>query len=383
MSETNADVPCAPTYGDTEAVKLRAKAAAGDWAAVEEGLQAAPGWSDRFFLVEAVSRWQRETPPFLAAWTQARPDSALALTVRGAHAIDLAWAVRGFAPADEVGRAAFKEFERTLKRARGDLRSAASIDERDPTPAAYLVRVSRGLGDEPETVQTSFEEAVRRDPDCRYAHAQRLLALTPRWSGSDAEVFAFAREAASAAPEGSPRHTLVAMAHVEFACWSDESPGLDTHLGDDEVRREVHAAYERSLGSPHYRPDRMSLFDRSLFAFAFAWSGAEDDAAIGGRLLDEMNGVVPEYPWEYRPAVGPRQAGPDADWGHFMRAGGCALLAGFVTVQPNPWSLPIAAGAGLAGAACAWFGARSFARVRRARAHLAGAVPAQPARNSR
>jgi hypothetical protein len=331
-----------PAYGHPVATRLRKAAEAGNWADVEAGIREARGWGDRFFLIDAVSRWGGEVPVFLERWCREQPHNPLALTVRGAHAIDAAWQARGGGTADEVTDAQWKEFRAALRRAQADLDATLELDDTDPTPAAYLVRVGRGLS-EAALVEAAFKEAVRRDPECPFAHWQKLQSLTPRWNGSDEEAFEFARSSASGAVDGSPRHVLVVRAHIEYACWSEASPGIEEHLGTDEVRAEVHRAFDRSVGSRRFVPDAMTVHDRNVFAFAMALSGDEDDARLAGRLLDDAGGFTTEHPWEYLSYGQLAAAVPAADWMHAIRAMGAALAGALAASRTHPAALPLAA----------------------------------------
>jgi hypothetical protein len=288
-----------PTYGDAAARSAREELRSGRWQAASSLIQNSRDWSERLFHFRAVAEWPRERPGVLDRWVEREPDSPIALTVRGIHSIGWAWDARGTGLAASVAPEAFAAFSERLRSARRDLERAAALDARDPTAAAHLVQIARGLGADAAAAQ-AFEEAIARDRGCRYAHVQRLVSLAPRWSGTDAAMFAFAREAARRAPVGAFHPALIAAAHIEAALFSGEEEQDDTALemyfANPDVRAELLEAHSRSLGSKLYRADRLSLLDQNIFACALSYAGEWSRARS---LFDALGGRWTEYPWAY------------------------------------------------------------------------------------
>jgi hypothetical protein len=173
------------------------------------------------------------------------------------------------------------------------------------------------------------------------------------------------RPAASGAPDGSARHILVVRAHIEYACWSEASPGIEEHLGEDDVRAEVRRAFDRSLGARRFVADAMTVYDRSVLAFALAFTGVEDDARLAGRLLEDAGGFTTEHPWEYLTPEQLARAVPAADWMHGMRAMGAGASGALAATQTHPIALPFALVMSAGAILSVVLLARSHARARR------------------
>ncbi len=286
------------SYGDPLALRHRGELARGDWAGAARLLASAREWDRRFFYVDCFGSWPGR-PAFLDAWCDAEAQRPEPFLVRGTHDIRWAWQARGSGWGATVTEDGARLFGERLQMALADLRRAAELDPADPTPWAQLVIVCRGLGGEKRDAQEIFGEAVRRDPGHRPAHAQTLTYLCAKWYGSHAEMFDFARGVAHVAPHGSPLYALLPTAHVEralMAVHDGETRSFDTYFADADVRDEVLAAYDRSVGHRDYRPNKLAFLDWNDFGFCL---GLMNERDLARRCFDHMGERITEMPWSY------------------------------------------------------------------------------------
>lgn len=307
------------TFGDPTAARLRASLQAGDWRAVHQHLAGLQDPAERELLVEAVAGAHeplRGREATLDAWCAAQPDSALPRVVRGRWLIAAAWAARGGGGASSVSQQGWQQFFRLLQRADEDLAAAAALDPRDPTACALRLTTSRGLQLGPDETQRRFAATVARDPGHRLAHALRLASLCKKWSGSHEQMFAFAREAARQAPEGSVLGGLLAQAHAERWLWArsfaeeaaDDPEWFGKHeryFQDPAVREELQRAWDRSLGSPAFRETKAAVHARNWFGFCLHLAG---DHARARAALEPLGKRVTEVPWAWLGKGDPAQA---------------------------------------------------------------------------
>lgn len=285
------------SFGDRRLARMRDLAAGGGaecWTEVRATLSAARGPEDLTFLVEGVvgvSGVQRWTDDVLAA----HPDDPLALLVSGAGHVGWAWKARGGARANAVPEPQRKLFGERLAIAEERLLDVAEREPDWAAPRYFLQICGRGLQVGPEAAESRFEATCRRAPGHVAAHAQHLQQLSRKWGGSHEQMFAFARTAVDAAPEGSGLGQLVAMAHLET--WLDAG-GDETSLflHDPEVVRELHAAAARSVHHPAFVKERDWAVGVNTFAMAFALAGQDAAARV---MFGSVGSRVTEKPWAY------------------------------------------------------------------------------------
>ncbi|WP_051813880.1 hypothetical protein [Kitasatospora sp. MBT63] len=183
-----------PALGDQELAVLRTRAAAGDWAAVRDGLTAAADPAELTWLLAMVSEVggiERWLPEAVAA----EPDSALPLLLSGARQVAWAWEARTRASAKYVSQEQWRTFHERLEVAEEQLYEVA---EREPGwlgPWYFLQISGRGASLGADTVRYRFEAATRRHPGHLGSHRQQLQQSCAKWSGSHEEMHHFARTA--------------------------------------------------------------------------------------------------------------------------------------------------------------------------------------------
>lgn len=276
--------------GDRAAHALRGLIEEGRVADAASWLGAVRQWDARAFYVDSASRWPGR-PAWLDRWVEASPDVALALLVRGDHAIHWAWAARGNAWEPAAGAEA--TFRERLLLAEDDLQRAAEMDPDDPTGPCLLIRVARGRRLSLAEKFDRFQMLVARDPRHRQGHAEMLRSVTEKWGGSHDLMFQFARSAREDAPAGSPLHTLIVEAHVERWLLADREGADAGYWRLPHVVADVTDAAAAYLAAPASEPTPLDVIDRSHFAFAFCAMG---EWAAARRQFEAMS-LPYRWPW--------------------------------------------------------------------------------------
>ena len=124
--------------------------------------------------------------------------------------------IRGGAPAIYVDPEKFPQFHQHLEKARNDLEKAYTLEPRNPIAPAKMIAVGTGLGFPKEECGKWFQRAIDADDGYYIAYYTMLWNLTPKWGGSESELFSFARDQAEKAPPGSTRIFLILEAHSEM-----------------------------------------------------------------------------------------------------------------------------------------------------------------------
>jgi len=282
-----------PCLGDETARRLSEAAGRGDWYAVSTLLAPVEDQDLRAFYVGVLA--DRSGPqPWIGQWLAAQPQSALPHLVKGAHAIQWAWEARGSGTASTVSEAQFAAFFRRLKVAEDSLDEAVSRDPDDATAWAELITTAIGRQLGLDEAERRFKEVVARHRWHRSAHARMLQQKCAKWGGSDELALEFARGTVAQMPAGCTLGSMVAVAHFEAALRANGT--AEDHLARPEVLAEVHAAADRSVRHPEFRPTPGHQTANGWFALVFHLAG---DHAAAAERFDAIGDLPTELPWSY------------------------------------------------------------------------------------
>jgi hypothetical protein len=295
------DLPVDELMGDAAAHHFKAQLAEGRWQEFHDFLDGITDWDDRHFYLDRLASIE-DRPEWIDEWIAARPASAIPVVFSGIHRVDWAWQARGGGRARTVERDAWPVFHGRLVEAERELARAAALDPADPTPYVRGMHVAMGLSLGQAEIRRRFGEVMRRHRWHQAAHAVMVQAIARKWAGSSEAMFEFARSVAAEAPEGSPVHKVIAIAHVEQ--WldlpetsADGTELMKVYFRREEVKAEVRAAAEHSIRSPRYQPGRLTPVDRNIFAMCF-WLMHDYPAQLEQmRLIGRFN---QSYPWAYQ-----------------------------------------------------------------------------------
>lgn len=277
------------TWGDPVARAIRTALAAQDFAGAERQFGQAANVQALDHWIQACADWEGR-PGWLDDWVRQMPDSALARLVRGIHGTHWAWQARSSRVAEQVDEAAFVEFFRRLELAHVDLDAAHALDPDSALPAALTIPVLVGLQADDDHKRATFEQAISRAPTLISAHRAMLGALCAKWGGSDAAMFAFARQHAVRSPA---LRVLIPLAHIEAFIGIDDVERRRAYARQPQVRAEVEEAFAKFRECQ----DQTALRNgANAFAFVFVLA---KDAKRAGQAFELTAGFVARAPWMY------------------------------------------------------------------------------------
>jgi hypothetical protein len=256
---------------------LRAATRAGDWAAVSAFFQRLPARADLSTAVGVVAEVAR-SERFLQRVVDTERDSALARDLLGARYVILAWEARSAAMARYVSQVQARLFLERLGHAERLFAEATAIDPTDAAAWTGRITTARGLGLGVEESRRRYERAAEHC-DVPYAAQTRMVQnLCPKWGGSMAEVFAFARGCLADSPAGTLGGALLANTHMEQAFTFKTRRQVREYFMEYHVRDEVSAAAAHTVRHPDFVPVHGEVAAHSAFAFVFH-QGANYDRA--------------------------------------------------------------------------------------------------------
>ncbi|MFD6889386.1 hypothetical protein [Streptomyces sp. NPDC059957] len=280
--------------GDPDVRRVREAAAAADWTAVSEVLEARSESDDRTELLWAVGDTagvERWIVPVL----EADQNASLARLVAGIRHISWGWEARTGARASQVSSKQFEVFHERLRTAEQWLYEVAEREPLWTSPWYGLQVTGRGLQVGATVARRRFEATVRRDPQHLGAHQQQLQQVCEKWGGSHEEMHAFARDTAFGAPAGTQLGQLVAIAHIEQWLSLDSGPD-DAYMRGPGVAASLREAADHSFRHPDFVRRAGWAQILNTFAMAFSIAGDREGAAECFRATD---GRVTEFPWYY------------------------------------------------------------------------------------
>lgn len=192
--------------------------------------------------------WQNKADlmPHLDLWVQQSNASSMALTFRGAFHGGTAWKARGQGWASTVTERGWKVMREHLALATRDLEAAHASDAGNPLPPILMTAAARTMGAAPESLDLHFRRALEYDARLYEPYLFKLEYLKPKWGGSEAAMFAFARDSLRNAPKGSAIPNLLGDAHAEKGQYLVDHDRQ--YLNGPEVWSEIDSVYGRLLG---------------------------------------------------------------------------------------------------------------------------------------
>jgi hypothetical protein len=285
-------LPIDPACGDPDSARLRDALAAADWPTARHLLDGRD--PDHLAFMLDMSSSVPGPEQWLPDVIRADLRDTLTPLMYGARVVDWAWDARTGARAKNVGRDQFAVFHERLRLAEDCLQDVVRR-EPDNTAGWYqLLLVARGLELGEDEAKHRFDQIIARHPTHLRAHLQMLQQLCRKWGGSHEKMHAFAREAAAAAPAGSPLGLLIVYAHIEE--WLDLGSEGRGYFKSPEVIASIHAAADRSVRHPDYRPQPGWPTVHNPFAMAFCLAGEHAAAAQQFRVIGDH---VTRMPWTY------------------------------------------------------------------------------------
>jgi hypothetical protein len=301
MSSTTSGRPVGstgPTFdpfdNTPELIPLRTAAQAGDWPAVRAyfaGLDSL----DKVSSASAVLADIADIETFLERAAAELPGDPLPRTLLAERYVYIGWDIRSGYRAKHVSRDQFDQFHSWLRRAEQILIEVCA--EQPAYVPAWTARLltARGLELGQAEARRRYDRLSAHHAHHYRAQTQLLQQVCPKWGGSWEAAHGFARECATAAPDGSNSGALVALAHIEH--WLDlESPERGAYLRGVPVRDDLRFAAQVSVLHADHRPDWNTLGAHSAFAFAFSLGGHFADAAPHFAYLGDR---ATEFPWQY------------------------------------------------------------------------------------
>jgi hypothetical protein len=270
----------------------RAAARAGDLAALEQVFRTLPDEDARAFAFRVFADVDG-TEDGLARAAATPGARVFTRLLYGARLLEVGWAIRTGARAREVSREQFAGFHDHLRRAEQILIDVTAHEPDNSAAWLYRLMTARGLELGKSEARRRYQRNAANYPHHSACQSQLLQQLCPKWSGSWEDAFGFARERASAAPEGSTSPVLVAEAYAER--WMDDKewrPALKLRQAQEEL---IDAAH-RSVLSPHYRPNYSWVYAHSTFAMVFSIGDNPAAAAPHFRALGDR---CSRFPWAY------------------------------------------------------------------------------------
>ncbi|MGA4801448.1 MULTISPECIES: hypothetical protein [Streptomyces] len=287
-------------FGDRALTDARNDIVIGRWQGVRDLLHdTGDDWARRTHRIRLLAHAAAGSTA-AEAWRAAEPDHPDAAVLRAATEV-----VRVFDRAIAAGRGT------PLDRGRLDATvmaclGAADARPADPMPWVSLLTVARlyqgGVGR--AELRRWWDELRRRDPHNLEGHVQLLRYWSARWHGTHGSMYDFARDAAGAAPPGSPLSVLVQIARVEEYRYIADAArgrgpvrGFDQHWKHELAATEVRRTWERWVGGRPPGPVRPEEVEPlNYLTHAACYAGLRE---VYGELFAMLGARASWAPWSF------------------------------------------------------------------------------------
>ncbi|WP_245703755.1 hypothetical protein [Streptomyces lushanensis] len=289
-----------PDFGDRPLTEARQDIVIGRWQGVRDLLSATgDDWPRRTHRIRLLAHAAAGSSA-VENWRTAEPDSPDVAVLRAATEV-----VRAFNLAIAAGRGVAVDRERLDATVRVCLR-AAEISRADPMPWVSLLTVARLYEDgvSRSELRRWWDELRRRDPYNTEGHTQVLRYFSARWHGTHGRMYDFARDAAGAAPPGSPLPVLVQIARVEEYRYATEGAGgrravrdFGQHWRHELAVTEARRTFDRWIGGRPRGPVLPEeVGELNYLTHAVCYAGLDDEA---GQLFGLLGPRAAQVPWSY------------------------------------------------------------------------------------
>ncbi|MCZ0998027.1 hypothetical protein O1M63_07400 [Streptomyces mirabilis] len=316
--------PPLPKSAQLELMALTDAASQGDWRPAAAYLDhAGQDWDERWHRVQLLGEIATENGYWLTQWSQDRPDSGDAATLKAYVLLLTGWAIRGSGLGRDVPAPHMRQFHDHLHAAVETARQAATLAPEDPGPWVVMVTGARGLKYTRAQFRSLWSELTRRAPNHFMGHRQALEYWTPKWHGTDREMLAFGEHAILNCAPGSPVAGIYLYAvavHIKRQGRLPTPPSARRKRLLADVHRALNQVPEDNPYLPslrHLLAHRLShsgMFDQALDQFrrigpwcgATPWSSSNDPivafdteraiaAANAGRRAEATQGLPENY----------------------------------------------------------------------------------------
>lgn len=230
----------------------------------------------------------------------AHPGESNVALIHGANAIKAGWALRGNGRAEDVDPSVWPHFFERLNEALEALELAARLDERDPTPIAFMMIAAKGL-DLPIAELDALVSMVHSREASHYAtYRNAMEARSKKWGGSHEDMFEMITEAAQAAPFGHPARALSLFGHLMVWQWHSVFDDNDDSATEYLSRTAVRSDIERAVVESALHPDALASAAMNQVcndaAYLYATIG---DKKAAKRMFERIGPRWTATPWSY------------------------------------------------------------------------------------
>ncbi|QXE39199.1 hypothetical protein KQY30_17065 [Streptomyces sp. GMY02] len=272
----------------------------GRWQGVRDLLRATgDDWPRRTHRIRLLSHAAAGSSA-VENWRAAEPDSPDVAVLRAATEV-----VRAFNLAIAAGRGVATDPARLDATVLICLQ-AAEAHPADPMPWVSLLTVARLYQDGVSRgeLRRWWDELRRRDPYNTEGHTQLLRYHAARWHGTHGRMYDFARDAAGAAPPGSPLPVLVQIARVEEYRYAAEGVrgrgpvrNFGRHWHHELAVTEVRRTFDRWIGARAPGPVvPEETGELNYLTHAACYAGLHEEAR---QLFELMGTRAARVPWAY------------------------------------------------------------------------------------
>jgi hypothetical protein len=176
---------------------------------------------------------------------------------------------------------------------------AADTYPEDPVPWVSLLTLARLYPTGRSEIWNWWAELQARDGFNREAYHQALRYVSPRYHGSDTDMYQFARDVAAAAPTGHPLAALPQVARAEayrhYVGQGGSRVGLIDHWIAPDAQRDIDRTLQRWIAH-RKMPLAQDIADLNYLAHALVYANRLEEAAP---IFVELGRHATRVPWTY------------------------------------------------------------------------------------